>query len=283
MANQKTIKKRINSVGNIGKITKALEMVSASKVQKAQDKAQSAKPYAQLVYQLTQSLSGEATDHLEIPLLRQPEIFTNHLYVIVSTNRGLAGSLNTNLLRSLSKQLHEDDSPNKQFITVGKKCRNFALKHGELIADFSEEANSEDIVGLTANITNLFIEGKTDKVTFIYNDFISALTQEPTFRQLLPISNGTEKAEETNGTYTFEPDAAILLPEILPFYLEVQVREILVEAAASEHSARMMAMKNASDNAANLSYSLSLYYNKVRQSAITNEINEITTAGLALE
>jgi len=302
MANPKLIKKRVNSIKNIGKITKALEMVSAAKVQKAQAAALNAKPYAKLIYELVSSLSGK-TNVSEIPLLRTPIKVNSDMIIFISTNRGLAGSLNTNLLKFSLDFLSQREGIKHSFITIGKKGRSFAATKGELVADFSDEKNISTISSsVTKLISEGFIQGTYDEVFIIYSEFINALTQEARVKHLLPISKSAlkeeigresfelkgesdakEKSIDSDISYSYEPDSVTVLSSLLPFYLEIQVAESIYEADASEHSARMIAMKNATDNSRELSESLTLVYNKARQTLVTNEISEITTAQVSLE
>jgi F-type H+-transporting ATPase subunit gamma len=297
MANSKQIKKRVGSIKNIGKITKALEMVSASKVQKLTEKAQKAKPYARLVYELVSNLAGDV-EAKDVPLMKQPEVPSSDLYILITTNRGLVGSLNTNLLKFAMK-LIEGSRLKHKFITVGRKGRVFAAANGELIADLSDEKDDQRTVSaLIKLITEGFMSSDFDAVYIIYSDFITALTQEPTVKKLLPVSNEFASKDEAGfelmgrneevsrkvlfKNYYYEPNATFVLNYLLPFYLETQLTESLYEARASEHSARMIAMKNASENSKDLSESLTIEYNKVRQSSITTEISDITTAQQSL-
>lgn len=298
MENPRLIKKRVKSVGNIGKITRALEMVSAAKVQKAQEKALRAKPYAQKIYELVQNFAGEV-ESSEVPLLYKPEIVVNQLYILVSTNRGLAGSLNTNLFKKLTIVMKENGNTKKYFVTVGKKGRNLALLNGELLADYSDNKRPEDSVSSVSTlVTDKFLNREVDEVYVVYSDFISAMVQEPRVKKLLPIektelttnkesmviSSSTPKSPipplPPRQQYNFEPSATEVLRNLLPYYLETEILEILFEAEASEHSARMVAMKNASENSKELSESLLAMYNGARQQAITSEINDIVTAGM---
>lgn len=273
MANQKQIKKRVKSIKNIGKITSALEMVSASKVQKAQEKALSAKPYAGKVYELIQSMAGEK--EINIPLLRQPEVVKTELYIIISTNKGLAGSLNTSLFSLLSREI-ADKKTVKKFITLGLKGRNFALENGELIADFSEKVPfDENLPGLIEIIIDSFSREYVDAVYLSYNDFVTVLKQEPVIKRLFPI---IREESSVKSAYTYEPSAKEVLEKLLIFYIENQIRDAIFEAEASEHSARMIAMKNASDSASDLTETLSLEYNKARQANITTEIADVVTS-----
>ena len=288
MANQKAIKKRLSSVKNIKKISKALEMVAASKVQKAQEKALASKPFADRIFELMQRLDSKVSEK-EIPLLRKDKITGNRLFIIVTSDRGLCGSLNSNLLRHISSFLENFKDGTNYFITVGKKGRFFSLEHGELLADFSDAKPKESAVTyITRSAMDEFLEKRIDSVYIVYSDFVSALNQEAKVKQMLPLV-GNKKAdfeEEKNikngSKYTYEPDETELLNMVIPFYLETQVRDVIFESEASEHSARMVAMKNATDNADNLSYNLNLQYNKIRQQAITTEISDIVTASASL-
>ena len=280
MSNQKQIKKRVASIKNIKKITSALEMVAASKVQKAQDKAQNAKPYADKVYELIEAFSEEK-DISDLPLLRKPREVKKDMYILISTNKGLAGSLNTSLFLNLKTKLKEKNCPHV-FVTFGVKGRNFGVSEGELLADFSDKEPFEDnIPSLVELVKNSFISEEVDEVYVVYNDFVSIMNQEPVIKRLLPII--AEEGKEKPKAYEFEPSPREVLSSLLMFYLENQVRDAIFEAEASEHAARMVAMKNASDNAKELSESLSLEYNKARQASITNEIADVVTSAITLE
>lgn len=293
MGSPKLIKKRLRSVKNIYKISKALEMVAASKVQKAQDKATRSKPFSEKIYDLVQTFA-EVADPKTVPLLKIPKEKICDMYVLISTNRGLCGSLNTNLFRTLTKHLENSKFGAHSFITVGKKGRFFALTNGKLIADYSDYKQLESSIPvIVKSLVESFILGETDEVNFVYNDFVSALKQDPKIKRILPIARQELLPEEKeikalsnktiNREYNFEPSAEVVLSNLLPFYLEVELREVFQEAEASEHSARMIAMKNASDNADQLSYALNLEFNNARQQLITGELADIVTAGISLE
>ncbi|KKQ37253.1 MAG: ATP synthase gamma chain [Candidatus Woesebacteria bacterium GW2011_GWA1_37_7] len=289
MANPRLIKKRVNSIKNIKKITKALEMVSASKVLKAQSKALAAKPYAEKIYEIIANVAGEVNIS-EIPLLRKPKEIKRNLYIVISTNRGLAGSLNTNLFRKLGEHSKESGIVDSSFITVGKKGRGAVAFYGTLLADFSEGITTKSVPAIINLVSDKFVNEEVDAVYLVYNDFISALSQDPVIKKILPITYEKPSFDllgkeanvrnniKLNIVFNFEPSREEVLKELLPFYLEVILSEALYEAEASEHSARMVAMKSASDNAQELSSSLTLEFNKARQSMITNEINDITVA-----
>jgi len=299
MTNPRLLKKRVNSIKNIGKITKALEMVSASKVKKAQEKALNSKAFALKIYELVSSL-GDAEKSKTLPLLRTSAIAGRSLYVLVSTNRGLAGSLNTNLFNVLAKHLGTQAGTKHNFVTLGKKGRVFAVNYGNLVADFSDYTPFESAaVPIVKLITETFVKKEVDAIYIVFNNFITALTQDPTIKKLLPLTKDLlqtqlgfpELADKKAGVeklspgprYNFEPSPEEVLQELLPYYLEIQISESLFEAEASEHSARMIAMKNASNSARDLTESLSLEYNKARQNAITSEISDIITAAAALK
>jgi len=217
------------------------------------------------------------------PLLALPETNNSPLFVIISSNRGLAGSLNTNLFRHLATAT---SGQKNNFITVGKKGINFAVSTGKLLGDFSDYSPPESsIVPLVKLITDSFTSKEVDSVHLVYSEYISALTQKPKVRNLLPIKK--QKAEdlpsESDQIYNFEPTPEEVLIDLIPFYLEVVISEAFFQAQASEHSARMVAMKSASDNAKNLTDALSLEYNKARQQLVTTELGDIVTAGLSLE
>ncbi|OGM32819.1 ATP synthase F1 subunit gamma [Candidatus Woesebacteria bacterium RIFCSPHIGHO2_01_FULL_44_21] len=273
--NQKQIKKRVSSIKNIGKITSALEMVAASRVQRAQDLALAARPYADKIYELVSAMSQEKVH--TVPLMRQPADFNRDLYVVISTNKGLAGSLNTNLLSSLAKHLAKTNIPH-QFVTLGRKARPFALKNGKLVSDFSDiEPFEKNIPAIASTIVELFTQEKIDRVCLVYSSFVNIMTQEPVVKELLPISRSEESQEKT-VPYTFEPSTEEVLESLLVFYIENQLREAITSASASEHASRMLAMKNASDNAKELGSVLGLEYNKARQTAITTEIADVVTS-----
>ncbi len=296
MANPRLIKKRVNSVKNISKMTRALEMVSASKIQKAQEKALNSKPYAEKVYEIVQDFADKA-DRKSIPLMRLPLERNKALFVLISTNRGLAGGLNTNLYRELNKFIVNKNYQEVEFVVVGKKGQSFADLKGSVVTDYSEmEPRENAATPIVSVLKEKFENEEIDEIYVVYNDFISALEQNPTIKMLLPIEahdlpkesvelmeGKTVKVEKgKNIDLNFETSAEQVLSQLLPFYLEVVVTEVLFEAEASEHSARMVAMKNATENAKNLSGELSLEYNKARQQAITTEINDIVTASLTV-
>ncbi len=285
MANIRLIKRRIKSADNIAKITRAMEMVAASKMKKAQDQALLGKPYAEKIYQAVRELGShlEKEDH---PLLSFGNPESKILVILISTNKGLCGGLNTNLFRMVHTWFHE--IKDTDFISIGRKGESLIVRGGKnLIADFSTKVPFIEIVpALTKLLVDGFIEGKYKEIYLTYNTFFSALKQIPTKKMILPITE-FEKVEESNknifAEFIIEPNINDILQNLLPHYLENQIRTAIYEAEASEHSARMIAMKNATDAALDFVSELTLVYNKARQEKITFEIADMVTARMAVK
>ena len=288
MANIRQLKSRISTAGNISKITKAMEMVSASKMRRAQQQAVATRPYTRAIQESLQKVA-QFTDSSLHPLLETHEDGKDVL-ILFSTDRGLCGGLNTNLFKSawqLSKTY-----PNLQVIVIGKKAVAFARKMGLTItAQFTglpEKLSLADILPVAELVMNGFLEHQYKSVHMVYMDFINTLSQKVRVTRLLPLSKEEAAGESRDAIpkifaeYTFEPNAKEILSELLPYYIENTLYQTLLEAKASEHSARMVAMKNASDNAHDLVGELKLMYNKSRQASITSEILDITTATLTV-
>lgn len=285
MAEIRLIKERIKSVKNIAQITKAMQMVAASKMKKTQEAAISGKPYADKVYESISRLS-HMTDSSLHKLLSQKGEGDKTFIVLITTNKGLCGSLNTNLFRKCLQWF--SDSSKIDCITVGSKGAKFSSRaRYNLLADFSETAPFTKYTGAVIDIvTEKFVTGEYKEVVVVYNNFINALNLVPEKRIILPFakieSTGEEMQDTLNSSVLIEPDAQTLLNFLIPHYLEVQVRAAIVQAEASEHSARMLAMKSATDNAISLSEELTLVYNRLRQEQITYEIADITRAQLSM-
>ncbi len=291
MANVRQVKQRINTAKNIAKITKAMEMVSASKMKRSQQAALAARPYAKALEHSLRLVSSQKTT-FNHPLLSEHNVGKPAL-VIISTDRGLCGSLNQNLFKLANNWLraHEDGI----LIAVGKKSISFAEFIGlEVLAVFSDipdKLTARDLVPLSTLISTKFTDQELRSVDLIFTDFVNTLSQHPSIIPLLPIKQfqSTEELTEplaklTDATeFLFEPNPGDILNELLPYYLENTVYQSFLESKASEHSARMVAMKNASDNAKDLVKELQLVYNKSRQESITNELLDITTAALSLK
>lgn len=290
MANTKDIRRRIKSIRNIGQLTKAMQMVAASKMRKAQNVALAGRPYSRLMNRVLVSLQ-QRTDSKLHPLLQVREV-KKELVVVISTDKGLAGALNTNLLREVANF----DPDKTSYVVSGRKARQFiARTRRDLMADF--ELKDAPAFTETKEIARFcvekFLSGEVDKVSVLYTHFINTVTQKPVVRTLLPISSfelpqaPAEEAAPADGTdpmigYLFEPTPEGVLDVMLPYYLHYQVFQMILDARASEHSARMVAMKNATDNAKQFIKDLTLEYNKMRQASITTELLEISTAQMAV-
>jgi len=286
MARIRQIKRRIRAAKNISQITRAMEMVAASKIKKSQEAALAGKPYAQKIQELISFLLAKIrVKEKKYPLLMKNEKGEKILVVLISTNKGLCGGLNSALFRVLNLWFPQEEPID--FISFGIKGRNFILRSKRnLVADFSQGKFLENIGALT----DLIVEGYTQQkkyrqVFLVYNNFINALKQVPTKDLLLPMGEipQPEKEEEKVGDFLIEPSLEEVLSSLLPHYLEVSIRKAFIEAEASEHAARMMAMKAATDNAKSLIEDLTLQYNKERQQIITYEIADIITAKEAIE
>lgn len=285
MAGIRLIKGRIKSTKNIAQITKAMQMVAASKMKKAQEAAISGKPYADKIYESISELS-RLTDSSYHRLLSQRGQGDKTLVILITTNKGLCGSLNTSLFRKCLQWF--DKSANIDCITLGSKGAKFASRVGyNLLADFSDKTPFTQYVSAVIDIvTEKFARGEYKEVIVVYNNFINALNLTPSSRTILPIgkieSSEKEVKETLNSSFLIEPDPKQLLNFLIPHYLEVQVRTAIIQAEASEHSSRMLAMKSATDNALSLSDELTLIYNRLRQEQITYEIADITRSQLSL-
>lgn len=286
MTSKRLIKRRIKSVRNISQLTRAMEMVAASKMRKAQKLALQGKAYAQKILEVTGDLSLKTKPGIHPLLASRPVLKqAKKLVILVTTNKGLCGGLNTNLLRFLQSWVKGEPDNFFEFITLGKKSYNFLYKEKiPWVADFSLKlpwvANVPAIIDLA---TKGFLADRYDEVWLCYNDFINALRQEPRRKKILPITQEQqEEGQREVVEFKIEPSADKVLEALLPHYLEVQLREAILEAEASEHSARMVAMKNATDNAVSLQGELTLLYNEVRQQEITSEIADIVTAKIGL-
>src|SRR6267378_953400 len=290
MASTQDIRRRIKSIRNIGQLTKAMQMVAASKMRKAQQHAVAGRPYAALMNRVLVSLQKRTDPRLH-PLLEVRDV-KKELVLIISTDKGLDGSLNTNLFREAANF----DQSKTAFVVTGKKARQFiARTKRELLADFElkDAPSFVETKAVSKFCTEKFLNREIDKVSIVYTHFINTINQKPVVETLLPISSfdlpkgesGAEGAAEDVDPmlgYVFEPNAEVVLDVMLPFYIQHEVFQMILDARASEHSARMVAMKNATDNANQFIKDLTLEYNKMRQAAITTELLEIATAQMAL-
>jgi F-type H+-transporting ATPase subunit gamma len=287
MANLRDIRRRIKSVKNTAQITKAMQMVAASKMRKAQQAALAGRDYAQLLNRVITSLR-DAIDPTSHPLLERRQK-RNELVILMSTDKGLCGALNTNLLREAAAL----DPATTRFVSIGRKGTQFLARlRRNMIADFplAERPTFPQCKQISKFCIEKFLSGEVDAGSVLYPRFINTLTQSPVIYPILPITSldevgiksGYEPLPPIEGGIEFEPSPAAVLDSILPAYIHYLVYQTQLGTRASEHSARMVAMKNATDNAKSLIKDLTLEYNKARQAGITNEILEIATAQLAL-
>lgn len=285
MANIRLIKNRIKSTKSIAQITKAMELVAASKMRKAQVAAQSGKLYAAKIRDMVGALASR-TDLSSHPLLTEPDKnVKKRLVIFISSNKGMCGGLNTSLFRHAVR--HYTDFNDCVVVSLGKKGAHFISQmHGELKADFSERLPFADSVpAITDMLTAEYLAQSVCGVDLVYNEFVSVLKQVPTIKSILPLKmNDIEtKSALPAGEFLIEPSIAEVFDVLLPHYLENQVRDAVLQAEASEQSARMVAMRNATDNAMSFMDDLTLLYNKARQEKITYEISDMVTARLATE
>lgn len=284
MATLRDIKKRTKSIKNISQITKAVQMVAVSKMRKAQQQALRGQPYSEKMEQMLQILAGR-TDRKLHPLLQQGK-GEKVLALLISPNQGLCGSLLANLSRKLLNFTDSRENIPLEFILIGKKGENMLLKRKQkIIAQFSDMPDQPlftETLPISKMVIDGFSKGKYKKVVAIYPHFISTLSQKVKIKQLLPIK--PPKAEKQFTHYVlYEPAPGPILEQLLPYYLELLIYHLILETIASEHSARMVTMKNATDNALEILDGLSLIYNQARQSAITREVNEIAASRIAME
>lgn len=288
MASLRDIRRRIKSVKNTAQITKAMQMVAASKMRKAQEAAMNGRPYAELLNRVLVSLRDRVDPSLH-PLLEKREV-KNELVILLSTDKGLCGGLNTNLFR----EAMNFDPAATRFISVGRKGTQFlARTKRTMVADFAlkDHPSFLETKAISKFAIERFLTGDVDKVTVLYPRFVNTLVQTPTALPLLPITSleeaGLVNPEEQplpdpEGGVLFEPSAESILDAIVPYYVHYELYQMVLATRASEHSARMVAMKSATDNAKGLVKDLTLEYNKARQAAITTELLEIATAQLAI-
>ncbi|MBV9658157.1 MAG: ATP synthase F1 subunit gamma [Verrucomicrobia bacterium] len=289
MANTREIRRRIKSVKNTAQITKAMQMVAASKMRRAQQAALAGREYARLLNEVLVSLRERVEEGAHPLLVERP--IKRELVLVLATDKGLCGALNTNLLREAS-QFKTDTV---RYVASGRKAVQYlARTKRDLLADFElkDAPGFAETKRIAKFCVEKFLDGEVDKVTVVYTHFVNTLTQKATVRTLLPISavelHGgktpvADEAQKVNSSgFIFEPNAEQVLDAVLPQFVNFQIYQMVLDARASEHSARMVAMKSATDNAKQLVKDLTLEYNKVRQAAITTELLEITTAQMAV-
>jgi F-type H+-transporting ATPase subunit gamma len=294
MASAREVKLRIRSIKNIAQVTRALQAVSASKVQKAMQAMLSTRPYATKAWQVLTHIAGQPGREMMHPLLSERDQVENVLVVMVSGDRGLAGAYNTNIVRFALEKFGKYPVP-LRYITVGRKGRDMIIRRGgKIMAEFSNlpaAPTFADVSAIGKLAVSEFLEGKVDEVYLVYTDFENMVLQIPRVKKLLPleIDEGEDRVQTfgesrsgTSATYIYEPGQEEILDEIIPRFTALQVYQAVMESLASEHAARMVAMKNATENATELSSALQLEYNKARQQSITSEMLDIAGGAEAL-
>lgn len=293
MASAREMRLRIRSVKNISQVTRALQAVSASKVRKAIDALMGTRPYASKAWQVLAHIAGQPGRETLHPLLTTRASVENTLVVVISGDRGLAGAYNTNLIRYVNREFGSWPTP-VNYIAVGKKGRDLLLRRRKtVLAEFSNlpaAPSFSDVSAIGRLAVEEYLNGDADEVYLVYTDYINMVKQEPTVRKLLPleVDTGEGRVETFNSTkrtsaaYIYEPAESEILDEIIPRFTALQVYQAVLESLASEHAARMVAMRNATENAKELVDGLQLQYNKVRQQSITSDMLDIAGGAEAL-
>ncbi|MBP9738630.1 ATP synthase F1 subunit gamma [Candidatus Saccharibacteria bacterium] len=281
MASTQQLRQRITSVKNTKQITKAMEMVAASKLRRAQDSATASREFAKIANELLTRIR-KLTDVDKHPLFERREV-KNKLIIVVASDRGLAGGYNASLLKEFARQLQADRAAGvtSKVIAVGKKATNFCAKVSdiELIGayhDFIDAPTAEDIRPILSTAINGFKSSEFDAVDVVFTDYVSSINQKPTTTHLLPVAFEDVDVPVHLQDAVFEPTPKAVLEEVTERFIEVRITQYMLESAASEHSSRMIAMKNATDNANDIVDDLTLALNTARQAAITQELAEIT-------
>jgi len=285
MAGGKEVKTKIKSVENTQKITKAMEMVAASKMRKAQERVEAARPYASKLKRTIGHLAQANPDYKH-PFMVERDVKRVGM-IIVSTDRGLCGGLNINLFRQVLGELRYWEKQNVpvDIVVVGRKAAGFFRRLKEIqaeVADLGDQPRLGDLIGTIKVMLDGYREGDIDRLYLMSNEFVNTMTQKPEIQQLLPVPQEEDEQLPDHWDYIYEPEPAELLEPILERYVEAQVYQGVVENVACEMAARMVAMKSASDNAGDIIDDLQLEYNKQRQAAITQELSEIVAGAAAV-
>ena len=286
MPSGKEIRNKIKSVENTRKITKAMEMVAASKMRKAQDRMRAARPYGEKIRRVAANLAHALTEYKHPFLAKRDQ--ANIGLVLITSDKGLCGGLNSNLLRLVVSQLKELDGKGTKFqaTCIGNKGFGFMQRAGAKIVSHAtglgDAPHLEKLIGPVKVQLDAYMNGEIDALYIGYNRFVNTMKQEPAFEQLLPLSGESVGSAKTKWDYVYEPDAKAVIDDLLIRYVEALIYQAVAENMASEQSARMVAMKSASDNAKNVIGELKLVYNKARQAAITKELSEIVSGAAAV-
>ena len=282
MASIHEIKRRIKSVKNIAQVTRAMQMVAASRMRRAQEQALASRPYANKAWEILTHLSEQNVKH---PLLTPRESAKNVALILITADKGLAGAYNANVIRAAVRFMRENDREDARLITVGRKGNEFMRRVGRDIraefTRFGDRPNLMDTLPISRIVIDDYCSGLVDIVYLVYAKFVTTMTQTPVMEQLLPVEP-IELPVMQNVEYIYEPGSEEVLGELLPRFVEMEVYHAVLESIASEQSARMVAMRNATDSANELIGDLTLLYNKARQEAITKELLDITGGVAAL-
>jgi F-type H+-transporting ATPase subunit gamma len=287
MAVGKEIRTQISSIKSTQKITSAMEMVAASKMRKAQDRMELGKPYAQKIRSVVGHIANANPEYKHLYLIEREEV-KRVGFIVVSTDRGLCGGLNINAFKAAVKSMQEwsDQDVGVDLCLIGAKGAAFFNSFGgnieAAVRDIGEAPAIADLIGTVKVMLDAYSEGKIDKLFIVGNEFVNTMTQNPFVNQLLPLEADDDEKLKHSWDYLYEPDAKEILDGLLIRYIESQVYQAVVENAACEQAARMIAMKNATDNAGDLIDNLQLVYNKARQAAITQELSEIVSGAAAV-
>ena len=293
MASAREVKLRIRSIKNIAQVTRALQAVSASKVQKAMQAMLGTRPYATKAWQVLTHIAAQPDRAMLHPLLTEPAEVDQIIVIMVSGDRGLAGAYNTNIVRFTQEKFGKSEIPIR-YITIGRKGRDQMIRRGaDIMAEFSDlppAPSFADVSAIGRLAVDEFLNTTADEVYLVYTDFVNMVQQIPKVKKLLPLGLGetedrVEAFTETNklqASYLFEPSQQEILDEIIPRFTALQVYQAVMESLASEHASRMIAMRNATENATELSEVLQLQYNKARQQSITGEMLDIAGGAEAL-
>lgn len=286
MASGKEIRTQISSIKSTQKITSAMEMVAASKMRKAQDRMEVGKPYAQRIRSVVGHIANANPEYKHMYMLQREVKRVG--FILISTDRGLCGGLNTNLFKSAIKSMkaYADQSVEIDLCLIGAKAGSFFNSYGgnivAAIRDLGEDPAISDLIGGVKIMLDAYADGSIDKLYLVSNEFVNTMTQTPQVEQLLPLLAEDDEQLKHHWDYLYEPDAQELLDGLLTRYVESQVYQAVVENGACEQAARMLAMKSATDNAGDLIGDLQLAYNKARQAAITQELSEIVGGAAAI-
>jgi F-type H+-transporting ATPase subunit gamma len=297
MANVREIRRRIRSVKNIAQVTRAMQMVAASKMRRAQEQVLATRPYSAKAWEVLTHLAAQrGGNEGEHPLLDRRDTIATTSIVLITSDKGLCGAYNGSIIRVMLSFMQDLGHPGR-IIAVGRRGRDFLIRHGvNVVAEFSDlppRPSLLDCTPIARAAIDEFLSGECDEVYLAYTDFINTLTQQPTVRRLLPITPGQVESSVmreymsdapvySTGEYIYEPDPGTILDSVLPRFTELQIYQALLEALASEHSARMVAMRNATENANELIGDLTLTFYRARQEAITKEMLDIAGGAEAL-